>query len=207
MPAQIPPNVIPPDLLVSLEEVSSDLRKLPTHKAVGPVGISNKLLKQFAPELAPLIQDISPVPKVCPPQDIKSDLRPIALTSCLAKVLEGFTNKILLRQMSDTIDPRQYAHHGHSTVHALIYLMQAIHEAIGSGNCSVRILFADFTKGFDIKDHSVLLDELRSLDIDQTLFFGYAPSLPTEHKLCASAPPCHYGNTSMVASHMEQNLD
>ena len=111
MPAQIPPNVIPRDLLVSLEEVSSDLHKLPTHKAVGPDGISNKLLKQFARELAP-IQDIynqslregflpdtfkqsiiSPVPKVCPPQDIKSEPRPIALTSCLAKVLEGFTNK------------------------------------------------------------------------------------------------------------------
>ena len=143
MPAQTPPNVIPSDLLVSIEEVSSDLRKLPrrggggggggwdghTHKAVGPDGISNKFLKQFAPELAPLIHDIynqslgegfvpdilkqsiiSPVPKVCPPQDIKSDLRPIALTSCLAKVLEGFTNKRLLRQMSDTVDPRQYAH-------------------------------------------------------------------------------------------------
>ena len=34
--------------------------------------------------------------------------------------------------MSDTIDPCQYAHHGHSTVHALIYLMQAIHEGIDS---------------------------------------------------------------------------
>ena len=33
---------------------------------------------------------LTPVPKVCLPQDIKSDLRPIALTSCLAKVLEGF---------------------------------------------------------------------------------------------------------------------
>ena len=102
---------------------------------------------------------ITPVPKVCPPQDIKSDLRPIALTSCLAKVLE------------DTIDPRQYARHGHSTVHALIYLMQAIHEAIDSGNCSVRIFFADFTKRFDLIDHSVLLDELKSFNIDQTLFF------------------------------------
>ena len=190
IPAQTPPNAIPPDLLVSLEEVSYDLRKLSIHKAVGPDGISNKLLKQFAPELAPLIQDIynqslregfvpdtlkqsiiSPVPKVCPPQNIKSDLRPIALTSCLAKVLEGFTNRRLLNQVSDSIDPRQYARHGHSTVHALIYLMQAIHEAIDSGNCSVRIFFADFTKGFDIIDHSVLLDELRSYNIDQTLFF------------------------------------
>ena len=121
---QTPPNVISPYLLVSLEEISSDLLMLPTQKAVGPDGISNKLLKEFAPELAPLIQDIynqslregfvpdtlkqsiiTPVPKVCPPQDIKSDLRPIALTSCLAKVLEGFTNKRLLRQMSGTSWP------------------------------------------------------------------------------------------------------
>ena len=138
---QTPPNVISSDLPVSLEEVSSDLLMLPIQKAVGPDGISNKLLKEFAPELAPLIQDIrdnqslregfvpdilkqsiiTPVPKVCPPQNIKSDLRPIALMSCLAKVLEGFTNKRLLRQMSGTIDPRQYARHGHSTVHALIF--------------------------------------------------------------------------------------
>ena len=49
--------------------------------------------------------------------------------------------------------------------------MQAIHEAIDSGNCSVRIFFADFTKGFDLIDHSALLDELKSFNIDQTLFF------------------------------------
>jgi len=55
---QTPPNVISSNLLVCLEEVSSDLLMLPTQKAVGPGGISNKLLKEFAPELAPLIQDI-----------------------------------------------------------------------------------------------------------------------------------------------------
>ena len=136
-------------------------------------------------------------------------MRPVALTSCLAKVLEGFTNKRLLGQVSDTIDPRQYACHGHSTVHTLIYLMQAIDEAIDSGNCSVGIYFADFTKGFDIIDHPILLDKLISFNIDQTLFFGFAPSLPTEHKRCVyvSAPPCHHGSKSMVESHREQNSD
>ena len=114
---------------------------------------------------------ISQVPNICLPQNIKSDLRPIALTSCLAKVLEGFTNKRLLGQVSDTTHPSQYARQGYSTVHALIYLMQAIHEAIDSGNCSVQIFFADFTKGFDIIDHHILLDELRSFIIDQTLLF------------------------------------
>jgi len=44
MQVQSPPNVISSDLLVSLEEVISDLRMLPTQKAVGPDGISNKLL-------------------------------------------------------------------------------------------------------------------------------------------------------------------
>ena len=36
MPAQTPPNKVPPDLLISLEEVSSFLHKLSTHKVVGP---------------------------------------------------------------------------------------------------------------------------------------------------------------------------
>ena len=110
--------------------------------------------------------------------------------------------------MSDTIDPRQYARHGHCTVHALIYLMQAIHKAIDSGNKSVWIFFADFTKGLDIIDHLVLLDELRSFNVDQTpFFFGYVPSLPTEHKLCVSAPPYQHGKKLMVVFHKEQNSD
>jgi len=45
-------------MLLSVEEVSSDLLILPTQKAVGPDGISNKLLKEFAPELVPLTQHI-----------------------------------------------------------------------------------------------------------------------------------------------------
>jgi len=43
MQVKSPPNVISSDLLVSPEEVLSDLRMLPTQKAVGPDGISNKL--------------------------------------------------------------------------------------------------------------------------------------------------------------------
>lgn len=42
MTAQTPPNIIPSDLLVSLEEFSSTLRKLPT-QTVKPDGISNKI--------------------------------------------------------------------------------------------------------------------------------------------------------------------
>ena len=59
-----------------------------------------------------------PPPPPPPPQDITSDLRPISLTSCLAKVIEGFTYG-LLEQLSNDMDPRKYACHGHSTTQAL----------------------------------------------------------------------------------------
>lgn len=107
-----PPNVIPSKLLVSYNEVLSDLSNLKTSKAPGEDEISNTLLKSFAPEFAPVIQDIYNqslreayfpdtlkrsivilIPKTSPPKEIESALRPIALTSCLAKVLEGFTNR------------------------------------------------------------------------------------------------------------------
>ena len=45
----------------------------------------------------------------------------------------------------------------------------------------LRISSTDLTKGFDFIHHSILLDELRSFNIDQTPFFGYASSLPTDH--------------------------
>ena len=77
-------------------------------KAVGPDNIPNKILKDFAPELAPIIQDIynqslkegytpsllkspivTPIPKVTPPRTIESDLRRISLTCTLPKVMDG----------------------------------------------------------------------------------------------------------------------
>ena len=81
-------------------------------------------------------------------QDITSDLRPISLTSCLANVIEGVIHRRLLEQLSSDMDSRQIARHGHSTTHARIYLKQAIHEAVDSGNCSARVFYTDFTKGF-----------------------------------------------------------
>ena len=64
--------------------------------------IPNRVLKEFPPEVAPVIMDISPdtynrssavgyvpdLPKVSPPQEIQSrDLRPITLTCTIAKVI------------------------------------------------------------------------------------------------------------------------
>ena len=153
-----PPLSVPHELLVSEGEVYRSLSSLQVSKAVGPDNIPNKLLKDFAQELAPVIRDIynqslregyipsllkssiaTPITKVTPPRTIESDLRPISLTCTVAKVMEGFTCCRLLPQLDDKIDPRQYARKEHSTTDALLYMLQAIYEAVDSGEAGARI--------------------------------------------------------------------
>ena len=83
--------------------------------------------------------------------------------------MEGFMRSSLITQIAENIDPHQYAREGHSIVDALIYLLQSIHEATDTGECSARIFFADLSKGFDLIDHNILLKELSSLNIDTVL--------------------------------------
>ena len=111
------PQLVHQDLFVSIGEVACSLSSLNTSKATGPNNLPNRVLKEFAPELAPIIQDlfnqslvegtlrallkssiVTPIPKVSPPSLIEKDLRAISFTSTLAKVLEGFTYKRLLSE-------------------------------------------------------------------------------------------------------------
>ena len=80
---------------------------------------------------------INPLPKVSSPNEIQSDLRPISLTCNLVKVMEGFARGRLVSQIPDKLDLCQYVREGHSTLYALIYLLQEIHEATDRGDCVV----------------------------------------------------------------------
>ena len=62
--------------------------------------------------------------------------------------MEGFTITKLLPELDNKIDVGQYARKGHSKTDALLYLPQAIFEAMDRGNTAARIFFADFSKGF-----------------------------------------------------------
>ena len=85
--------------------------------------------------------------------------------------MEGFARSRFVAQILEkrARDPRQYAREGHSTMDALIYILHTIHEATDYGNCVARMFFTDYSKGFDLIDHSILLRELASLDIDTVL--------------------------------------
>jgi hypothetical protein len=85
------------------------------------------------------------VTKISPPQTIENHIRPISLTSSMAKVMEGFTCTRLLKDLEGNIDPRQYA----LANMPLFYMMQTIHEALDRGEAAF-FCPADFSKGFDL---------------------------------------------------------
>jgi hypothetical protein len=176
--------IIPHQFLVNPGIVSASLRQIKMNKSTGPDSITNKLLKMFATEFAPVLTDIYnpsmqqgifpqklkravviPIPKVSPPSSLENDLRPISLTSQVSKVMEGFTLKSLLLQVADKMDSMQFSLPSKSTTHALVYLLHSILAALESGQCSVRIFFADFRKGFDLVDHNIIIDELKRHDV------------------------------------------
>ena len=60
---------------------------------------------------------------------------------------------------------------------ALLYMLQAIYEAVDSGEASARVFFADFSKGFDLIDRSILMRELADLEVHPVLLSWIAAFL------------------------------
>ena len=159
-----------------------------SNKSSGPDRVPTRVWKEFAYEMAPVVSDIyncslcegnvpdlmkmslvTPVPKVTPPKKLEEDLRPITLTTPLAKILEGFTVEHLLKQVADKLDIKQFSISGKSTTHALVYLLHCILETLDKGNLYARVFFADFSKGFDLVDHNALLNELHFLKVHNVI--------------------------------------
>ena len=181
-------GLVPEHLYVSEHNVYKTLRALKIKKSPGPELIPNIVWKEFAFELSSVIADIynssleqgyfpsqlkqaivAPVPKCRPPRSVENNLRPVSLTSPLAKVLEGFSAESLLVAVWDKLDIKQFAPPGRSTTQAFVYLLHTILETIDRGEMYARIFFSDFSKGFDVVDHNVLIDELDSMYVDPHL--------------------------------------
>ena len=107
-------------------------------KSSGPDPTPTRIWSEFAVELAPVVRDIYntsmvqgcipsqlketvvvPIPKCSTPKSVEDDLRPIALTSQLAKVVESITFKSLFLSVRDQLDDKQFAIAGKSTTYAL----------------------------------------------------------------------------------------
>ena len=102
---------------------------------------------------------VVPVPKQNPPSLDK--LRPISLTSIFAKVAQGFVSKWVIDDIGHSIDIRQFGTvAGVSTNHYLIDLIHYLHE-VAENTCNTgTVVFTDFSKAFDLVDHTILINKI-----------------------------------------------
>ena len=63
------------------------------------------------------------------------------------------------------------------TTDALLFMLQAIYEAVDCADLGAQVFFADFWKGFDLIDHNILMTELRKLEVDPALISWIAAFL------------------------------
>ncbi|KAI8487943.1 hypothetical protein Bbelb_343910 [Branchiostoma belcheri] len=181
LPAYQPCESPPPE--IHPWDVYHILRKLKVGKAPGPDQLSTRILKEFSYELSKPIANILntsltegfvpqewkdavvvPLPKTQPPSVEK--LRPVSLTSQLAKVAEAFVCKWLLQDITPNLDPQQFGGtglKGRSTTHYLVSLVDHLSkESDKPGNISTMVM-TDFSKAFDRIDHTVAICKLIKL--------------------------------------------
>ena len=176
LPARPPPQI-------QVWEMYEALRKLNARKAAGPDGLPGRLIKEFACELSIPVTDIfnsslregvvpqvwkdttiAPNPKESPATISK--LRPISLTSLLAKVCEGFVSKWALHDISSSIDRNQYGSiKGSSTSHCLIEILDILFRGTDKRNAVGTLVVTDFSKAFDCVDHTLAIQRLYELGV------------------------------------------
>ena len=185
----IPVSHIPDKYIISPEAIECSLSGLQERKSVGPDGIPNWLLKNFASGISrPMSSifnssireghcpslwkcaDVLPLGKIPQPRSIDTDLRPISLTAVLSKVLEGFMFNWLASIIMPNIDPFQFGGvKKSSTTHALVHLIHQWLSAMETPNTFVRSCLIDFSKAFDRIDHNILMYKLQILNVPPVL--------------------------------------
>ena len=180
LPAYLPANNDLP--VIDRMTIYNELSKLNLNKASPVNEIPKRLLKEFAYEFSvPLTHiynlsissgvfpdrwktaTITPLPKV---KDVTEmgELRPVSLTNDLGKILEGLITKVMIADIKDNIDHRQYGNlKGRSTSHYLIYLLDEIHRGLEGKNTIANLVLIDFRKAFDYVDHNVAIADLIEL--------------------------------------------
>ena len=184
------------DFVVDPSEVDKRLSSIKIHKAPGPDGIPNWLLRDFSSLLCqPLAAifnssiregfvppiwksaEVVPVPKTNPPASIQNDLRPISLLPTVAKVLEGIVRDWLTPSLEPSLDQNQFGcRPGRSTTHALIAIQHKWLQTLDNKG-SVRALFVDFRKAFDIVNHNILFTKLKNFNTSHCLLKWFASYL------------------------------
>ncbi len=158
-------------------------------KAAGPDGITGRVLRSCADQLAGLFTSIFneslatsvvptsfkksiiiPVPKNNKPSCL-NDYRPVALTSIVMKVFERLVKSHISSSIPVTLDPLQFAYRSNrSTDDAISHILHSSLTHIDSSNGNyARLLFIDYSSAFNTIVPIKLTNKLTGLGLNTTL--------------------------------------
>ncbi len=176
-------------ITLSEDDVRRELRRVNVRKAAGPDGITGRVLRSCADQLAGLFTSIFneslatsvvptpfkksviiPVPKNSKPSCL-NDYRPVALTSTVMKVFERLLKKHICSSIPATLDPLQFAYRpNRSTDDAISQVLHSSLTHIDSKNGNyVRLLFIDYSSAFNTRVPTKLAVKLSDLGLNISL--------------------------------------
>ena len=121
-----------------------------------------------------------------------SNYRPISLLSCFSKIYEKAMHARLAHFLAanDILYPSQYGFRGgHSCEHALLEAQSVLLNSLNKQQISALLLI-DFSKAFDMVDHSILLCKLEHYGIRGiSMVLHYPRSLGYYPGLKENSPP------------------
>ncbi len=174
---------------MSEDEVRRELKRVNVRKAAGPDGITGRVLRSCADQLAGLFTSIFneslatsvvptpfkksviiPVPKNSKPSCL-NDYRPVALTSTVMKVFERLLKKHICSSIPVTLDPLQFAYRpNRCTDDAISQVLHSSLTHIDSKNGNyVRLLFIDYSSAFNTIVPTKLAVKLSDLGLNTSL--------------------------------------
>ncbi len=170
-------------ITVSEDEVRRELKR-----AAGPDGITGRVLRSCADQLAglftsifneslatsvvptPFKKSVIPVPKNSKPSCL-NDYHPVALTSTVMKVFERLLKKHICSSIPVILDPLQFAYRpNRSTDDAISQVLHSSLSHIDSKNGNyVRLLFIDYSSAFNTIVPTKLAVKLSDLGLKSSL--------------------------------------
>ncbi len=176
-------------ITVSEDEVRRALKRVNIRKATGLDGITGRVLRSCADQLAGLFTSIFneslatsvvptsfkksiiiPVPKNNKPSCL-NDYRPVALTSIVMKVFERLVKSHISSSIPVTLDPLQFAYRpNRSTDDAISHILHSSITHIDSSNGNyARLLFIDYSSAFNTIVPIKLTSKLTGLGLNTSL--------------------------------------
>ena len=178
-------NEVLTDIIISSEDVRSELKTLNCFKSLGPDGIHPKVLKALADDvtfvesltnLFRICADTGYIPKIWKSANItalskngsKTDpfnYRPVSLTCIVSKIYEKIIKSSIIQFIDSKVNKHQHGFvQGKSCLTNLLATMNCIIDIIDQGD-PVDIFYFDFRKAFDRVPHKRLLYKLECLGI------------------------------------------